>query len=234
VAKSCGSSEDDFVLVELRIKWSEVADADAFPFSIPALHQTEGLSLDRPVVFFVGENGSGKSTLLEGLAVAAGFNAEGGRHGVQFTTRASHSTLHEAMQLAWKGSHRKGYFLRAETFYGALTAVEDAYEESGFPRPDLHRQSHGESFLDELDRGATIPALHLLDEPEAALSLIGQLRLLRLMNFGVRAGGQFVISTHSPILLAYPDALIYRLDDTGIRVVGYQETEQYVLTKEFL
>jgi predicted ATPase len=138
------------------------------------------------------------------------------------------------LQLAWKGGRRRGYYLRAETFYGALTAVEDAFEQSGYPRPDLHRQSHGELFLDELEEVATTAALHVMDEPEAALSVVGQLRLLRLMHFGVGVGGQFVISMHSPILLAFPGAVTYRLDDSGIQVVSYEETNQFQLTKAFL
>lgn len=222
------------MLVRLEIRWDHVADPDAYPFGVPALRNLTSLSLDRAVVFLVGENGSGKSTLLEAIAIAAGFNPEGGRRGLRFESRASHSQLHQAMDLAWRGHRRRGYFLRAETFYAALTAVEEAYEDSGLGRPDLHRRSHGESFLEELEAGATHAAFHIMDEPEAALSVVGQLRLLRLLRFGEEAGGQFLISTHSPILLAYPGALIYRLDETGIAAVAYEDTEAYVLTKAFL
>jgi predicted ATPase len=123
--------------------------------------------------------------------------------------------------------------LRAETFYGALTALEDAYEDPG-PRPDFHGRSHGELFLGELERLATSAASHVMDEPEAARSVVGQLRLLRLIHFGVGAGGQFIISTHSPILLAFPGAVIYRLDESGIQLVSYEETDQFQLTKAFL
>lgn len=210
--------------------WERVADRGSYPFDVPAFRRLDRLRLDNSVVFLIGENGSGKSTLLEAVAVAAGFNPEGGRRGLRFDSRPSHSTLHEALQLVWAGGRRRGYFLRAETFYGALTAVEEAYDGG----VDLHSRSHGESFLEELERGATHAALHMMDEPEAALSVVGQLRLLRLLRFGTEAGGQFVISTHSPILLSYPGALIYRLDDAGVQRVAYEETDPYVLTKAFL
>jgi predicted ATPase len=226
--------ENEFVLPELNLLKERTQNLTEYPFSIPSIRALDQLDLRGPVTFFVGENGSGKSTLLEAIAVKAGFNPEGGRYGLQFTSRSTHSELHDVMQLAWKGSRRRGYFLRAETFYGALTAVEDAYEDSGLPRPDFHRRSHGELFLEELERGAMHAALHAMDEPESALSVVGQLRLLRLMHFGVAAGGQCIVSTHSPILLAYPHARIYRLDGSGISSVAYEETEQYQLTKSFL
>jgi predicted ATPase len=138
------------------------------------------------------------------------------------------------IQLAWSGGRRRGFFLRAETFYSVLTALEAVGAPLAAAASDFHGRSHGESFLDELERAATTPALHLMDEPEAALSVIGQLRLLRLINFGVQAGAQFLISTHSPILLAYPSAMIYELSEDGVREVSYHDTAQFTLTKSFL
>ena len=217
------------MLIGIEMIWGDVERRDIHPFTVPAIRSLDRIDFTAPVTFLCGENGSGKSTLIEGLAVAAGFNAEGGPPGLMFETRSSHSSLHEHLRLSWRGARRTGHYLRAETFYNSSTAREEIL---GI---DLHSRSHGELFLDALEPFAgRKPALHLMDEPESALSVPSQLRLLRLLYDAANAGDQFLISTHSPILLASPGATILRLDDAGISRVAYRDTEQYQLTKDFL
>jgi predicted ATPase len=188
------------------------------------------------VTLLAGENGSGKSTLVEAIAVAAGFNPEGGSRNMQFGTRVSHSPLHEHIRLV-RGtrSPKTGYFLRAESFFNVASYVEtipDAVSSHG--GVSLHEQSHGESFISLVTNRFFPNGLYILDEPEAALSLRGNLALMRRMHDLVHEGAQFIVSTHSPILLGFPDALIYVLSEDGIAEVPYEETEQYELTRSFL
>jgi predicted ATPase len=216
-------------LIGLEMLWDEVANRETYPFSIPALASLSAVTFDQPVTFLVGENGSGKSTLLEALAVAVGLNPEGGSQNLKFTTKASHSPLHAHLRLAWRGRPRKSFFLRAESFYNVASAYQKI--EGG---PDYHKFSHGESFLAVAGGRFRGPGLYLMDEPESALSVMGQLQLLVHMERAVAQGGQFVIASHSPILTAFPESLIYRLDEDGISEVGYTETDPYQLTKSFL
>jgi predicted ATPase len=209
-------------------------DVASYPFSIPAVRSLTSLDLHPQVTLFAGENGSGKSTLVEAIAVAAGFNPEGGSRNMQHVTRPSHSVLHEHLRLVHDARPvRDGWFLRAESFYGIATYVEELGV-GGYGEIPLHEQSHGESFLALVlerfgDRG-----LYILDEPEAALSVRGVLALIRRMHELVERGSQFVVSTHSPILLAYLGARIYVLDDGGIAETPYDETEVVELTRSFL
>lgn len=220
------------------------ADLDAFPFHLPAVRSLlqAPLALDARVTFFVGENGSGKSTLLEAIAVALGFNAEGGTRNFHFATEATHSPLHEALRLA-RGVRRplNGFFLRAESFYNLASEIERLDEEPGGPKVigsyggrSLHRQSHGESFLALLEHRFGPEGLYLLDEPEAALSPQRQLAALSRIHDLVRAHSQFLIATHSPILMAYPGATLLKFDAEGIRQVAYEDTEHYQVTRDFL
>ena len=219
--------------VELRRE--EIEDPAAYPYCIPALRSLDSLSLDPHVTFLVGDNGSGKSTLLEAVAVAAGFNAEGGTQNFDFATRASHSDLHEAIRLV-RGTTRpsSGFFLRAESFFNVATAIEQVGVLKSYGGVPLHEVSHGESFLAVLNHRFEPGGLYLLDEPEAALSVPGNLALLRRMHDLVEGGSQFLIATHSPILMAYPEALIYELSEDGCTTVAYEDTEQYQLTRSFL
>jgi predicted ATPase len=222
------------------LKRDEIADFDVYPFSIPAIQELHELALDPQVTLFAGENGSGKSTLVEAIAVAAGFNAEGGSRSVTVSTRASHSELHKHLRLV-RGTRRPrtGYFLRAESFFNVATYIEDL--ELRYPgiaaaygdRP-LHERSHGESFIALVQHRFGPKGLYILDEPEAALSLRGNLALMRRMHDLVAEGSQFIVSTHSPILLGYPDATIYVLSDAGIAQVPYDKTEVVELTRSFL
>ena len=206
-----------------------------YPFSIPALRHLEELSFESPVTFLVGENGSGKSTLLEAIAAAWGFNPEGGSRNFQFATEPSHSALHEHLRLV--RSHRRpadGFFLRAESFYNVATEIDRLGVESAYGRRSLHAQSHGESFLALFMDRFFGGGFYLLDEPEAALSPSRQLSVLLRMHDLVGQQSQFIVATHSPILMGYPGAEILLLDDDGIRRIDYEETEHFVVTREFL
>lgn len=201
------------------------------------------LDLHPKVTFFVGENGSGKSTLLEAIAVSLGFNPEGGTKNFNFNTRASHSDLHAFIRIA-KGFKRPkdGYFLRAESFFNVATEIEKLDSEPSFSPPvinsyggqSLHEQSHGESFMALMMNRFGGNGLYILDEPEAALSPQRQLAALSRMHDLVQTNSQFIIATHSPILMAYPDARIYACTPGGMERVNYQDTEHYQVTKDFL
>lgn len=209
---------------------------DDYTAHLPALRELERLELDPRMTFLVGENGSGKSTLIEAIAVAAKLNAEGGGRTQQFafSTRSSHSPLHKRIELERAAlPPRNAFFLRAESVFNLATAVERHAMEDVYARP-LHEQSHGESFLDIAVNRLGPRGLYLFDEPEAALSVRGQLALLRRMDELVREHSQFLVATHSPILLAYPGATILELSDAGIRRVAYDEAEQVELTRSFL
>ena len=220
------------------LKRDEVADFDVYPFSIPAIQEMHELELDPHVTLFAGENGSGKSTLVEAIAIAAGFNAEGGSRNVTVSTRASHSDLHKHLRLV-RGTRRPrtGYFLRAESFFNVATYIEalgDPGIAAAYGGVPLHERSHGESFIALVQNRFGPKGLYILDEPEAALSLRGNLALMRRMHDLVAEGSQFIVSTHSPILLGYPDAKIYILSGDGIAQVPYEQTEVVELTRAFL
>lgn len=212
---------------------------------IPAvrhLKEMKHLPLHAPVTFLVGENGTGKSTLLEAIAVAAGFNPEGGTRNFSFSTRSTHSRLHECLRLSKYGFPRDGFFLRAESFYNVATNIDEMDEVGGLGAPvvnsfggvSLHEQSHGESFLSVVMHRFGGNGLYILDEPEAALSPMRLMTLLSEIDRLVKQNSQFIISTHSPILMAYPGAEILELSDAGIRSVNYKETEHYQVTRRFL
>lgn len=200
------------------------------------------LAFDAPVTFLVGENGSGKSTLLEAIAVAAGFNAEGGTRNFRFATKETQSELGAYVTLARREYPRDGFFLRAESFYNVASYIDRLDDEPGlgarlidsYGGVSLHNQSHGESFLALVEHRFGGQGLYLLDEPEAALSPSRQMSLLVLMDDLVKRQSQFIIATHSPILMAFPGAQIYQLDEEGISSVAYEETEHYQLTRRFL
>ena len=182
------------------------------------------------MTYFVGENGTGKSTILEAMAVAAGFNAEGGTENFRFATRRSESSLGNALRLVRSPRRpRTGFFLRAESYFNLATNIEELDREPSFAPPvidsyggrSLHEQSHGESFLSLLMSRFGPNGFYLLDEPEAALSPLRQMSALARIHQLVRAGSQFVIATHAPILLAYPGSLIYELSSSGAREVGH-------------
>jgi predicted ATPase len=220
----------------VSLRRDDVPGFDRFPFSIPAIRTLDTLELDAKVTFLVGENGSGKSTLIEALAVAAGFNAEGGSKNFRFETTRGESELAGFLRLTRTARReRDGFFLRAESFFNAATYIDDTGAASSYGGRSLHAQSHGESFVALIEHRFRGDGLYLLDEPEAALSPSRQLGLLRaIAQLVERERSQLVIATHSPILMAYPGATIYALSERGIERVAYQDTEHYQVTRDFL
>lgn len=217
----------------LSIEWKNVSE-DSFIRNIDALHDIETLSFHNPVTFFVGENGSGKSTLLEAMAIAEGFNPEGGTRNYSFSTFDSHSELCGAIRLSRSNKAKWGYFLRAESFYNVATK-EDEYGKLPGGKPlHLHERSHGESFLTLIQNNFNGSGLYFLDEPEAALSPQRQLSLLLEIDRCRKEGAQFFIVTHSPILLGLPDAEILTFDKGKIHPCAYEETDSYIITSMFL
>ena len=227
--------------VELR-RDEDSPQPAGYPWDLPAIAALlAGLPLHGHVTYLIGENGSGKSTLLEAIAVAAGMNAEGGSSNFAFSTRQSHSELWRAVRLV-RGVRRPAtdFFLRAESLFTAATYLEQLPSGlDGDPlRPyggrSLHEQSHGESFLAVMVNRFGPNGLYLLDEPEAALSTQNCLTCLRRIHELVCQGSQFIIATHSPIILAYPDATIYACTDDGLERVAYEDTDPVRLTQSFL
>ncbi|MFN0070150.1 MAG: AAA family ATPase [Chloroflexota bacterium] len=220
---------------------SDVPDFDRYPFSIPTIHHLDRLALHPAVTFLVGENGTGKSTLLEGIAVAIGLNPEGGSRNFNFATRESHSELEAYLRVSRGIARpRDSFFLRAESFFNVASEIERLDENSNNPLiqtyggRSLHEQSHGESFISLLLNRFGGSGVYLMDEPEAALSPVRQMSFLVAIHQLVQHDSQFIIATHSPIILAYPNAWIYELGDHAARLTTYQETEHYRVTREFL
>jgi predicted ATPase len=212
-----------------------VGSFEHYPFVLPAIRTLDFIDLHPKITFLVGENGSGKSTLLEAMAVALGFNAEGGSRNFHFETRASHSELHDYLRIA-KGYRRRrdGYFLRAESWYNVATEIDDLGVTDYYGGRSLHAQSHGESFMALLKNRFGADGLYLLDEPEAALSPARQIEALQRFHELVLQDSQFVIATHSPILMAYPEALILHCGPAGIQPIRYEDTEHFRITRDFL
>ncbi len=230
-------------LISATLDKSLINEPGVYPYTLPIVQQLKTITFDPRVTFFIGENGAGKSTLLEALAIAYGFNPEGGSRNFNFSTKATHSSLHRALILT-RGIIRPkdGFFLRAETFYNLATQIDTLDggqgDKSRFMRgyggKSLHGQSHGESFLSLLLHRFSGQGLYFLDEPEAALSPQRQLATLIRLHQLAESGSQFIIATHSPILMAYPQAKILLVTETGLQEVRYQDTEHYILTKDFL
>lgn len=227
---------------DVILKREEVPSFIEYPFCLDAIRSLTVINLDPRVTFFIGENGTGKSTLLEAIAVSWGFNPEGGSKNFNFSTYTSHSTLHDFIRLS-KGVKRPkdGYFLRAESFFNVASEIQKL-DESGFGPPiidsyggrSLHAQSHGESFMALLINRFGGNGLYILDEPEAALSPTRQMAMISRMHDLVKSDSQFIIATHSPIILSYPYSKIYEFRQNGIKQIKYQETELYQVTRNFL
>jgi predicted ATPase len=208
--------------------------ADGYPFTVPAFRNGIDIAFTTNVTFFVGENGSGKSTLLEALAEICGFNPEGGNRDHHREASAERSALAQALRLAWFPKTTEGFFMRAESFFNFATYLEDVSDFRAYGGKSLHAQSHGESFLALFDNRFE-QGLYLLDEPEAALSPQRQLSFLKIIHDLAEPGhAQFIVASHSPILLAYPGATLYSFSSEGIAAVAYRETEHYRVTRDFL
>ena len=209
---------------------------------IKYLRETGHLDFSSDVTFFVGENGTGKSTLLEAIAVAYGFNAEGGSKNFTFSTNPTHSELFKYLQIGKKGYAKDGFFLRAESLYNVATSIDDMDKGPSFDPlviesfggVSLHNQSHGESFLSIVQNRFFGNGLYILDEPEAALSPMRLLTLIAEMSELVKKNSQFIIATHSPILMAFPNAEILEFSQNGINSVNYKDTDHFQITKRFL
>jgi len=230
-------------LIQASLRRDKIASLTDYPFSIPAIGNLDQIQFEQPVTFFIGENGSGKSTLLEAIAAAWGLNPEGGSRNFNFATRASHSSLKDHLRLTRSVRRvRDSYFLRAESYFNVATQIE-LLDEDPFGGPpiigayggkSLHEQSHGESFFALFMNRLGGDGFYIFDEPEAALSPSRQLAFLSRMHELVAQGSQFLIATHSPILMAYPQAEIFLLADEAPRLVAYRETEHYTVTRNFL
>ena len=239
--KACAVISSQFVS-QLQLRTEDVPSFNAYPFTLPVVRKLDVLKLHPKVTYFVGENGSGKSTLLEAIAISFGLNPEGGSRNFNFSNRASHSELHRFLRLG-KGYRRPSdsFFLRAESFFNLGTEIERLDEGPGggpiinaYGGRSLHEQSHGESFLALLMHRFRGNGLYILDEPEAALSPQRQLAALSRIHQLASSGSQFIIATHSPIILGYPDAWIYQASPHGLERIAYEDTEHYQVTRGFL
>lgn len=234
------------LLSEIRMNPSSFVDDRHYPFSLNIIKNLKEISFPTQVTFFVGENGTGKSTLLEAIACHAGFGAEGGSKNIAFKTSQDdvYSGTHKLadhLTLSWREKPKDGYFFRAESFYNVANYIDYLERECGgeaylpYGGKSLHSQSHGESFLSFFNNRVGKNGFFILDEPEAALSPQRQLSLLVIINqLCSSSDTQFIIATHSPILLSYPGATIYSCDSNYFKKIKYTETSHFQLTKEFL
>ena len=228
-----------------RITMETEPERGSYLRDIPAichLMKDKFIELSKNITFFVGENGSGKSTLLEAIAVNFGFNAEGGSRNFVFSTTSTHSDLYKNIRLGKGLRPKDGFFLRAESFYNAASYIDELDREApsfhklidSYGGVSLHNQSHGESFLALVQNRFGDNGLYILDEPEAALSPMRIMTLMVEIDRLRRAGSQFIIATHSPILLTIPDSEIFEFSENGISKVHYKDTEHYQITRNFL
>lgn len=221
-------------LRSLEVMRTAQTDPGRYPFSIPAVNALDSLSFRSNVTFFVGENGSGKSTILEAIAYQCGFHTAGGGRNNSYEVDSSHSALGDHIRLSWMPKLTNGFFLRAETFYQFASHLDTMPESLRYyGGRSLHEQSHGEAFLSLFKHRFGKKAIYLLDEPEAALSPARQLALLRIMK-DLENEAQFIIATHSPVLLGYPDAQILNFDVQPVSEIRYEDTLHYIVTRRFL
>ncbi len=218
----------------VSLKREDVPTFDEYPFDVPVIRTLDEIEFDSQVTFLIGENGSGKSTLIEAIAVACGFNAEGGSKSFNFETLSSTSPLHGFLRVT-RGHKRPsdGYFLRAESFFNVATEIDQRDLAAWYGGRSLHAMSHGESFFTLLNERLLGGGLYIFDEPEAALSPTRQMAMLTRIHELVLDASQLIIATHSPILMAYPGAQILEIGEGEIRRVEYEDTEHYRVTRQF-
>lgn len=232
-------NRDNLYIKKISLKRNEIENFDIYPFNVEIVRNFEELEFTSPVTFFVGENGIGKSTFIEAIAISCGLNPEGGTQNFNFKTKNTHSNLHEYLRIGKFDVPKTKYFLRAESFYNVSTEIQRLKEEDYYHGiyqyygGNLHECSHGESFIKLIQNRFSDHGLYILDEPEAALSPSRQLTLLKLIDDLVKQGCQFIIATHSPILISYRDGVIYDLNN-NFEQIDYEDTENYKLYKVFL
>ncbi|MCM3757341.1 AAA family ATPase [Sporosarcina aquimarina] len=235
-------TKDTQYIRSLYLKRDQIQSFARYPLNLPFIHDLRELAFHPNVTYIIGENGMGKSTLLEAIAISLGFNPEGGTRNFNFSSYDSHSNLDKYLRIV-KGVHRANdsFFFRAETFYNVATHIEELDSEplggrriiDSFGGKSLHEQSHGESFFAAFIERFQGNGLYILDEPEAALSPTRQLAMLARIHELVTEGSQFIISTHSPILMAYPKAIIYQLEVEGMRKVELEDTPHFSIMNQF-
>lgn len=223
-------------LQRITALFGDDVDWERHPYRVPAVRELSSLDFHADVTFFIGENGAGKSTLLEAIALALGFSIDGGSRNISnLNTARERAPLFESLRLSKSfKTPRDRYFFRAESFHNVATRMDELYERDASRPESLHARSHGEAFMSVLLNTFRGHGLYLLDEPEAALSPNRQLAALRVIHQLVQQDSQFIIATHSPILLAYPNAKILLFDGTGISEMAYEDTEHYAITRDFL
>ncbi|WP_230501829.1 AAA family ATPase [Sutcliffiella rhizosphaerae] len=235
-------NRDTQYIRSLHLKTEDIVTFEEYPFNLPVMKDVDSIIFHPNVTYIIGENGMGKSTLLEGIAIALGFNPEGGTLNFNFSSYDSHSELDQHLRII-RGVERPrdNFFFRAETFYNVATNIEELDKESGggriidsFGGKSLHKQSHGEAFFAAFVERFQGNGLYILDEPEAALSPLRQMSMLARINDLINQGSQFIISTHSPILMAYPNARIYELTGEGVSEARLEETSHYTIMKQFM
>lgn len=227
--------ENDAFVRSAEILWNEVPDADAYPFDIPAIASLRKLRFDKGITFFCGENGTGKSTLLEAVGIAFGFNPEGGSRNYTFSTRPTHSQLHEYIRLD-RSLQRPldGYFVRSDTLFNLISATDELEDDQRYyDGVSLHARSHGESIMTLITHRFGPEGFYILDEPETGLSQSGQIALACELTRLRDAGCQLVIATHSPILLALPGATVYQFDDE-IREIDGKDSLEWIMMRRFM
>ena len=231
--------DSKLIISEIILNRDMIDNYDNYPFNIPAVKNFNKLKLTSPVTFFIGENGIGKSTFIEAIAINLGLPKEGGTQNFIYETKDTTSSLSEYLKIITKNKPKTKFFLRAESFYNFSTEVERLVKEDKFHSlfksygGNLHECSHGEAFLKLVQNRFTENGIYILDEPEAALSIQRQLSLLCLIDELVKKGSQFIISTHSPILISYRNGKILDLND-NFKEVSYKDTEIYKLYKMYL
>lgn len=231
--------DSNLIVKNIRLEREKIESFNKYPFNIDLVKDFEELEFDSPVTFFVGENGVGKSTFIEAIAVSLGLPAEGGTENFRYKTNDTTSELSKYIRIGTFNRPKTKFFLRAESFYNFSSEVQRLVEEDDFYGlynsygGNLHECSHGESFLKLVQNRFTDHGLYILDEPEAALSPQRQLALLCLIDELVKEGSQFIIATHSPILISYRDGKLLDLNN-NFKEIKYKDTDIYSLYKRYL